>query len=52
MCSHWSIYLAENDLLEEPENINQEAKPITETIQICKVERCEVKGVYGLNSYT
>ena len=31
------IYFAEYDVLEEPENIDQEAKPITETLQIHKV---------------
>ena len=31
------IYFAEYDVLEEPENIDQEAKPIAETLQIHKV---------------
>ena len=46
-----SIYLAENDVLEWPENVNSEGKPIAETLQIPKVERCEEKGVYGLKFF-
>ena len=46
-----SIYLAGNNVLEEPESIDQEAKPIVETHQIHKVERCEVKGVCGMKFF-
>ena len=42
------VYLSEEDVLEEPDNMDQESKPIGKTLRIHKVERCEVKGVYGL----
>ena len=43
--------MAVNDVLEEPKNVDQGAKPIAQIFQIHKVERCEVKGVYGLKFF-
>ena len=43
--------MAENDVIEESESTEQEAKPIAETLQIQKVERCEVKEVHDLESF-
>ena len=43
--------MAENDVTEESESTEQEAKPIAETLQIQKVGRCEVKEVHDLESF-
>ena len=43
-----SVYLPNTDVLNEPENIEQESKKIPETLKVHHVERFEVKGVYGL----
>ena len=42
-----SVYLPDADVLNEPENIEQESKKIPETLKVHHVERFEVKGVYG-----
>ena len=47
-----SVYLPDTDVLNEPENIEQESKKITETLKIHHVERFEVKGVYVLKFFT
>ena len=44
-----SVYLSDTDVLNVPENIEQESKKIPETLKVHHVERFEVKGVYGLN---
>ena len=46
-----SVYLPETDVLNEPENIEQESKKIPETPKVHHVERFEVKGVYGLKVF-
>ena len=47
-----NVSLPDTDVLNEPENIEQESKKITETLKIHHVERFEVKGVYVLKSFT
>ena len=42
-----SVYLPDTDVLNEPENIEQESKKIPEILKVHHVERFEVKGVYG-----
>ena len=46
-----SVYLPDTDVLNEPENIEQESKKIPETLKVHHVERFEVKGVYGLKIF-
>ena len=46
-----SVYLPDTDVLNEPENIEQESKKIPETLKVHHVERFEVKGVYGLKFF-
>ena len=46
-----SVYLPDTDVLNEPENIEQESKKIPETLQVHRVERFEVKWVYGLKVF-
>ena len=46
-----SVYLPDTDVLNEPENIEQESKKIPETLQVHHVERFEVKWVYGLKVF-
>ena len=41
-----SVYLPDTDVLNEPENIEQESKKIPETLKVHHVERFEVKAVY------
>ena len=43
-----SVYLADADILSEPENIEQESKKIRETLTIHHIERFQMKGVYAL----
>ena len=45
------IYLSDKELLKEPENIDHESKAIAKTLQVHKVERCEIKGVYYLKFF-
>ena len=47
-----SIYLSETKepKFEEPKNIDQEVEKMVDTLKVHKVERCEVKGIYGLRS--
>ena len=42
-----SAFLIDTDVLNEPENIEQESKNIPETFKVHHVERLEVKGVNG-----
>ena len=46
-----SVYLPNTDVLNEPENIEQESKKIPETLKVHHVERFEVKRVYGLKFF-
>ena len=46
-----SVYLPDTDVLNEPENIEQESKKIPETVKRHHVERFEVKGAYGLKLF-
>ena len=46
-----SVYLPHSNVLNEPENIEQESKKIPETLKVHHVEKFEVKGVYGLKSF-
>ena len=46
-----SVYLSDTDVLNEPENIEQESKKISEILRVHRVERFEVKGVYGLKFF-
>ena len=39
------------DVFEEPENMEQESIPIRETLKIHKIERSEMKGIYGLKFF-
>lgn len=43
--------MSADDVLVEPENINQEAKKIDGTLKIHHIERFQVKGVFGLKFY-
>ena len=47
-----SVYLPDTDVLNEPENIEQESKNTLETLKVHHVERFEVKWVYGLKFFT
>ena len=46
-----SVYLSDTDVLNEPENIEQESKKIPEILKVHHVERFELKGVYGLKFF-
>ena len=46
-----SVYLPDTNVLNEPENIEQESKKIPETFKVHHMERFEVKGVYGLKFF-
>ena len=46
-----SVYLPDTNVLNEPENIEQESKKIPETLQVHHVERFEMKGLYGLKFF-
>ena len=46
------VYLPDTDVLNKPENIEQESKKIPETRKVHHVERFEVKGVYGSKFFT
>ena len=41
-------FIPESELLTEPDNMDSESKIIDKTLQIHKVERCQMKGVYYL----
>ena len=45
------VYVSNEDVFEEPENMEQESIPIRETLKIHKIERSEMKGIYGLNFF-
>ena len=45
------VYVSNEDVFEEPENLEQESIPIRETFKIHKIERTEMKGIYGLNFF-
>ena len=40
------MYFPESELLTEPDNMDSESKIIDKTLQIHKVEKCQMKGVY------
>ena len=46
-----SVHLSDTDVMNEPENIEQESKNIPETLNVYQAERLEVKGVYGLKIF-
>ena len=46
-----SVYLPDTDVLNEPENIEQESKKIPEALKVHNVESFEVKSVYGLKFF-
>ena len=45
------VYVSNEDVFEEPENMEQESIPIRETLKIHKIERSEMKGLYGLKFF-
>ena len=45
------VYVSNEDVFEEPENMDQESIPIRETLKIHKIERSELKEIYGLNFF-
>ena len=45
------VYVSNEDVFEEPENMEQESIPIRETLKIHKIERSDMKGIYGLKFF-
>ena len=45
------VFVSNEDVFEEPENMEQESIPIRETLKIYRIERSEMKGIYGLNFF-
>ena len=45
------VYVSNEDIFEEPENMEQESIPIRETLKSHKIERSEMKGIYGLKYF-
>ena len=45
------VYVSIEDIFEEPENMEQESIPIRETLKSHKIERSEMKGIYGLKYF-
>ena len=45
------VYVSNEDVFKEPENMEHESIPIRETLKIHKIERSEMKGIYGLNFF-
>lgn len=46
-----SIYISDDDVLNEPENIEHEAKAIENTLKIHRVQRFQINGVYALKFF-
>ena len=46
-----SVYSPDTDVLNKPENIEQESKKIPKTLKVHHVEKFEVKGVYNLKLF-
>ena len=46
-----SVYSLDTDVLNKPENIEQESKKIPKTLKVHHVEKFEVKGVYDLKLF-
>ena len=45
------VYISNEDVFDEPENMEQEFIPIRETLKIHKIERSEMKGIYELKLF-
>ena len=46
-----SVYLADTDVLSEPENIEKESKKIPEILTVHHIERFQMKGIYALKFF-